>query len=243
MIKRRSEAQLKAQVAARQRRTRWQLRYRPSTVRLLLIAEAPPAATDRYFYFPSVTSHDALFRYVVRGLLGVEPNREDKPRYLNELKASGVYLIDVSQDPLDGALQPLVEKAVRRVAGLAPAHVILIKATVYDACYHALVENGQPVVNVRVPFPGSGQQQRFEQAFKLALRRVRWSRPSTSNRSLPDVYVSTGAPEPEIPGGCQIVAASTNKRCLNPGRHLVDQTVTCTTHRKAIERAKSRGPQ
>jgi hypothetical protein len=38
-------------------------------VRLLLVAEAPPAALDRYFYFEDVPRHDSLFRYVARAIL------------------------------------------------------------------------------------------------------------------------------------------------------------------------------
>jgi hypothetical protein len=34
---------------ARQRRYRAARRFRPETVRLLLVAEAPPASLDRYF--------------------------------------------------------------------------------------------------------------------------------------------------------------------------------------------------
>jgi hypothetical protein len=40
--------------------------------------------------------------------------------------------------------------------------VILIKATVYDVAFYALREARLPVVDERVPFPGSGQQKRFE---------------------------------------------------------------------------------
>jgi hypothetical protein len=34
-------------------------RYRPETIQLLLIAEAPPSALDRYFYFEDVPDHDS----------------------------------------------------------------------------------------------------------------------------------------------------------------------------------------
>jgi hypothetical protein len=49
--------------------------------------------------------------------------------------------------------------------------VILIKATVYDAAFAALCEANVPVVDERIPFPGSGQQARFAQAFEHALKR------------------------------------------------------------------------
>ena len=40
---------------------------------------------------------------------------------------------------------------------------------VYDVVHDPLVEAGLPVVPVRVPFPGSGQQRRFVEAFEKAL--------------------------------------------------------------------------
>jgi hypothetical protein len=40
---------------------------------------------------------------------------------------------------------------------------------VFDAAYIPLHEAGLPVNGVRVPFPGSGQQKRFEEAFAAAL--------------------------------------------------------------------------
>jgi hypothetical protein len=49
---------------ARERRASAARRYRPAAVKLVLIAEAPPSALDRYLYFPDVHTHDSLFRYV-----------------------------------------------------------------------------------------------------------------------------------------------------------------------------------
>lgn len=59
---------------------------------------------------------------------------------------------------------------VHRCKELGPAAIILIKARVYDAAFHRMRGAGLPVVSVRVPFPGSGQQRRFEEMFPLALQ-------------------------------------------------------------------------
>lgn len=237
-LRRRTE---RASHASRRRRARWQARFRPDQVRLLLVAEAPPAASDRYFYFPTVGQHDSLFRYVVRLLLGVEPSRANKIPTLARLRDLGVYLVDVSQNPIAEGDDYWVETLIRRVSRLDPDHVILIKATVFDRCYVRLASAGLPVVNVRVPFPGSGQQAKFETAFRRALRMVGWRRPA--QRREPDVYVSSGVPEPEIPGGCRVTSVSTGQPCRNPGRHVIDDVITCTIHRKAIERAHAWGAQ
>ncbi len=74
------------------------------------------------------------------------------------------------KDPVDGTpLSNHVAPLVPRVRKLAPKKVILIKATVYDTAFVALRDAGLPVVDVRVPFPGSGQQRRFATAFQRAL--------------------------------------------------------------------------
>ena len=145
-------------------------RYRPQHIRLLLVAEAPPKAQDRYFYFDDVHTQDSLFRYVARSLLpDAEPTRENKPVLLAQLRDRGVFLIDLKQDPVDGtALSAYVPDLVRRVQELRPDRIVLITATVYDAAYAALAAAGLPVSSVRVPFPGSGRQREFEEAFPRA---------------------------------------------------------------------------
>lgn len=154
----------------RDRRARAARRFRPNPVELLLIAEAPPAAPDRYFYFPEVGSHDSLFRYVSRSILGIEPSRAEKADRLAELRDRGVFLIDLMPDPVDGSdLADYVPVLLRRVRRLDPGKIILIKATVHDAALGPLVAAGLPVSRERIPFPGSGQQRRFEETFARAL--------------------------------------------------------------------------
>ncbi|ODQ93427.1 hypothetical protein BHQ17_13375 [Mycolicibacterium holsaticum] len=116
-------------------------------------------------------AHDSLFRHVARSLLAVEPTRENKPELLAQLQEHGVFLIDLRPDPVDStSLNSYVPALVHRVQGLSPERIVLIKATVYDAAYPALAAAGLPVSSVRIPFPGSGQQDNFSQAFANALR-------------------------------------------------------------------------
>ena len=161
-----------AAIRARRRRDRAARKYRPERIELLLVAEAPPGCVDRYFYFVGVREHDSLFRYVVRAILKAEPTRENKPELLARLRDRGVFLVDLKQDPVDGSsLTDSVPGLVRRVRRLNPERIVLIKAPVYDAAYASLADAGLPVVDVRVPFPGSGQQRHFDEAFARALRR------------------------------------------------------------------------
>ena len=124
---------------ARERRTSAAKRHQPERIKLLLVAEAPPSALDRYFYFSDVTSQDSLFRYVARSILHVEPTRQTKPALLEQLRRKGVFLIDLKQDPVDDTrLEAYVPQLVSRIRALNPEKIILIKATVHDAAYAAL---------------------------------------------------------------------------------------------------------
>jgi hypothetical protein len=61
---------------------------------------------------------------------------------------------------------------------LAPEKIIVIKSGVFDLVRDALLDAGLPLVDERVPFPGSGQQRRFETSFARASRR----KPPTQTR-------------------------------------------------------------
>lgn len=156
-------------------------KYKPREVRLLLIAEAPPSALDRYFYFPNVSTQDSLFRYVVRLVLDLEPARGSKVHELELLQGAGVFLIDLCVDPLaeQHSLRACVPDLVARAARLEPDHIIVIKTRVYDEVATALREAGLPIVNARIAFPGSGQQRRFEAEMRAALDSIGWAAPET----------------------------------------------------------------
>lgn len=163
---------LKLSDSTQERRAEAARKYRPDLVKCLLVAEAPPAASDRYFYIEDVREQDSLFRYVAQVVLGVKPTRENKPAALRAIRDRGYFLIDLSESPKTAAsdLASLVPTLVLRVAGIAPVRIILIKANVFDLAYLPLRAAGLPVVNVRIPFPGSGQQRRFVEAFTGAIQ-------------------------------------------------------------------------
>jgi hypothetical protein len=157
--------------AARRRRQSAARRWQPEHIDLLLVAEAPPSALDRYFYFEDVPTQDSLFRHVVEASLGEKPTR-DKAVYLDSLRECGVFLIDLSIDPFDDrreAIPRCVPDLVARVRALQPEQVVLIGAAVYDAAYDVLHAEGLPVMEVRLPYPGSGQQRRFLEGFRAAM--------------------------------------------------------------------------
>lgn len=155
---------------ARARRDRWARRFRPTHVRLLLIAEAPPSSLDRYFYFPNVATQDSLFREIASAVLSVAPTRENKRDHLEGLRDQGVFMIDAVPEPVEDRYTIEVGQLMARIRRLNPEKVIIVKTGVYDRIFETLRDAEIPVVPVRIPFPGSGQQVKFRQAFKRALR-------------------------------------------------------------------------
>ena len=156
--------------AARRRREQAAARYRPSRIDTLLVAEAPPSALDRYFYFEDVSVHDSLFRHVAEAVLGEKPTR-DKAPYLDELRERGWFLLHMSEEPFRDreVLPPLLPDLLARCEGLAPRRIVVIGARLFDLVHQPLRDAGLPVVDVRLPYPGSGQQRRFLDGMRLVV--------------------------------------------------------------------------
>lgn len=156
--------------------------YQPEKVKYLLIAEAPPDNVERFFYYESVSKHDYLFLGVI-GVLYPEikneylANKRDKGikrKALVKLKDDGFYLLDLFEMPLScsgGNYTNQVESLTKRIDEVIEEDtvIILIKVTVYDAVFSALIERYENVVNERIPFPAQGGQKVFHQKFSNAL--------------------------------------------------------------------------
>ena len=160
-------------------------KYRPTNINVLIIAEAPPCALDRFFYFEDVKTQDSLFLEIIGVLYP-----EDKEKYLSSgrdtsikkdilesFKLDGYWLIDLCELPtsltdesLDSHVPSLLSTLEKYIDKSTP--IILIKSNVYDICYRPLKAKGYKVINERMPFPGSGQQKIFRQKFRKALDQV-----------------------------------------------------------------------
>lgn len=159
------------------------LNYKPNKVKTLLVAEAPPDNLDRFFYFENVKERDYLFLGITEALYPELKNdfiangrmQEKKTDMLNKFKNDGYYLIDLSDSPIsllsNNDLETFVPNLIEKVKKLADdnTNIILIKANVYDLVYKVLKKLGFKVVDIRIPFPSSGQQTNFQRAFKQAL--------------------------------------------------------------------------
>jgi hypothetical protein len=54
---------------------------------------------------------------------------------------------------------------MERATSTNPPTTAPIKANVFDLCYSVLAARGYNVINERLPFPGSGQQEVFREKF------------------------------------------------------------------------------
>lgn len=162
-------------------------KYKPESIKLLFVAEAPPETTERFFYYERVKDNDWLYIAIVKALsmcddYDVKKMRANKKMILQLLQQDGIFLMDLSPVPLkrrmkakchkEDFMQRLTnEKAVSK----DDTNIILIKTNVYDCLFLNLKENGYNVQNQRIPFPASGQQQKFAEKMKEALERINYS--------------------------------------------------------------------
>ncbi len=157
-------------------------KYKPAKIELLLIAEAAPDSLDRFFYYEDVKSADYLFLGVIEVLnpelknvyLQTDRNSEVKKIILEELKATGIYLIDLYQLPLSLSAETetdAIASTKAKIVGLVDQEtpIIAIKVDVYDALKHELSDYN--LIPERIPFPSSGQQTNFKVAFESALKK------------------------------------------------------------------------
>jgi len=146
-------------------------KYQPKRLRLLLVAESPPAGAG-FFYFEDLDATDPLFEAVCGVLFEAEP-RNDRVPYLKELRRRGIFLTHLKPDapragePLGSYVGPLL----LNVETLASQTIVIIGSDVYDAAFAAMKRARLPVVDVRIPFSASDDPRSFRQKFRQALVR------------------------------------------------------------------------
>ena len=159
------------------------VQYKPSNIKCLIIAEAPPNSIERFFYYPHVKTADYLFL----GIAGVlYPKKKEKyidwgrpwslkQEILSQFHNDGYYLINLLDVPINqynGNLSDTIEPTIKHVKGLITLQtpIVIIKTNVFDEVYNPLVSSGfTNVINIRIPFPGQGWQIEFSKKFKKAL--------------------------------------------------------------------------
>jgi hypothetical protein len=221
-------------------------KYLPADgIKILFIAEAPPADPTRFFYFEHVRSHDWLYLGIMRAVyrdareLAASDLRHRKGLFLQRFQADGCYLIDACIDPMPVGVTPVTKRRlieaslsrlVDRVRSLVRdgTPVVLISSSVHGVCYEPLCSAGIKVINsTMIDFPSSGRQTAFQQkidktleAFRPASENTPWSKTedgSILNEKGNVVYFSCRRFVESICLGnhCFICGASPNDKSFN----------------------------
>lgn len=165
--------------------------YRPSDIRWLLVAEAPPCDELRFFYYTDVGDHDSLFIETMDVILGNRyPDlfrgekrntgeiRSRKQELLELFSREGFYLIDAVDRPITReednfkVVAARVPELAEKIDGLVSdrTKIVLIKASVYAIKGDLESKGVRGIINEEmIPFPGSGQQKEFRKRFRHLL--------------------------------------------------------------------------
>ncbi len=152
-------------------------KYRPDYIKLLFIAEAPPANdSGRFFYFVPVHTGDTLFLEMMKALypkkakfvecvgnrkpgFNAKQVRNRKAEFLEKFKQDGFYLIDAVDEPMprNAATKmkqekirsslPRLRDKLRALCGDRDVPVILIGAPVHEVCAADLRKGKVRVLN------------------------------------------------------------------------------------------------
>ena len=161
-------------------------KYQPHKIKILFVAESPPSSGG-YFYFSETIGKDHLFRETMKALDLWPVSRPlrrgvDKRPLLERFRSNGFFLIDTCELPVDKLSTTERMTAVRRGAvGLAsrvrrlnPAHIILVKNTVFRPVCQALEREGlgRRILNkTSLPFPSHGNQKKFRNNLRQMIMR------------------------------------------------------------------------
>ena len=149
-------------------------RYRPFPIKVLFIAESPPAFISEskrsYFYFEENHGGDLLFATVIQAVLGIRYRKRDgvpKEKVLRCFQSKGYWLIDAVEEPINKingktvsdidrkelieSAKPLLSHRISRIhsdnAGNA-IKIILIKKLVYECLAQPLRQDGYALPQV-----------------------------------------------------------------------------------------------
>lgn len=157
--------------------------YRPTRLRVLLIAESPPdpGSNDRRFFYSATLRADNLYRGVALAVYGhrADVDTLDKPHVLELLRQDGYWLIDAVEHPVNkhstaqrrAAIRNGLPQLVERCRVLAPsAGVIVCHTVVYAEAADALRRAGVRVLHDEaLPFPLGNWRAQFVAGFRAAL--------------------------------------------------------------------------
>jgi hypothetical protein len=155
--------------------------YQPENIRLVIIAESPPAS-GKYFYDPTGSTKEWLFAALMLQL-GIAPTKKEIG--LREFQRRGWVLVDATYQPVDKLAKDAThdrDEVIARdypllledLASLTPDRsvpLLLIKANVCRILAPWLSRDGFRVLNggKAIYFPSNGRQTDFKNQFGAAV--------------------------------------------------------------------------
>lgn len=158
-------------------------KYRPASIKLIFIAEAPPCKEGHFFYFDNVKKGDSLFLHIIRAVFPdlesweTKLIRAKKEELLFRFKEAGYFLEDSTQTSIPKGTTSKAKESIitssqpdllKRIEPYKKhGKFVLLSATVFRTHYVFLKNEGYTILNeTPIPFPGSGQQSNFKRAIK-----------------------------------------------------------------------------
>lgn len=164
--------------------------YQSERLQILLIGESPPdpgAADRRFFYAPTLSRYDNLYRGVVEALYGETEDFsvEAKTRNLERLRDDGFWVVDAVGHPINKTSRTERKRAIEGAAGallercvaLAPERgVIICHGLVHRAVSPRLRRVGVRLLHAEpLPFPLGNWRDAFVQGFRQAVGQAQLS--------------------------------------------------------------------
>ena len=152
--------------------------YEPRSVKLVVIAESPPAS-GLYFYDPTGALSEPLFAALMKQLRLSPTTKEEG---LREFQRSGWVLVDATYEPVNKVTRsrrdriidrdyPLLREDLATLMSNQLTPLVLIKANVCRILESRLAQDGFNVLNRGrvIYFPSTGRQKDFFQQFGAIL--------------------------------------------------------------------------
>ncbi len=161
-------------------------RYKPPTghLRVVFLGESRPDPVDgppRMFYIPELSSHDNLFRGLMKALYDAGPSdlKSSKHRWVRQFQEDGFWLLDVVPYPVNhfsqrdrkAALLASVDFTASRIKRESPSHgIIICHAGTFHVVSEHLKSSGLIVLHEEpIPFPLAHNRPRFANAVRKVL--------------------------------------------------------------------------
>jgi hypothetical protein len=147
-------------------------RFLPARITTLFVGESAPASGD-FFYF----GKNAMLHHMQRA---VAQSRGDDGDFLQRFKSYGWYLDDLVLEPVNKLTKSereakclaALNSLASRIAEYRPLAIVSLLMSIKGIVYAAADAAGSNATRFAVPFPGMGQQMRFQAAMTEILPKL-----------------------------------------------------------------------